>query len=225
MTVAETTIYLLLKDGTIRDGIPVAPDEMDVSRLASPRAGEVGQVATAGRQEFSGGVGRPARTTSSRSKARSDDARQVWPEARPGATSSGSTTGNFVTGSSYRLWGRHVLRRGRLSEGLARRLQTTAASAQTLNDMPTSTRPSTTTGATSSASTPGVFVGSVKKNKRRPSNRGAYALNGYILTLRHDNGKTERLPFFLSSADGKLLYFEGSICSKTGRSSSRGPIL
>lgn len=207
-TTARDDVYLLLKDGTLRDGIPVAFDELDVSlsKRREPekwgkwrRQGEKVLVAWADNptrfEPVKGTMAKPTRTG----------------QKLVGHWGSGSTSGNFVTGSSYRIWGVTFTEAGGFQKD-ERGGSNNGSLAQTLNNTYIFTTYDED-GGTTSASAPGVIVGSVRKNTRRPSNRGTYTVNGFLLTLRYDNGKVERLPFF-SSDDQKMLYFEGAILRK-----------
>ena len=66
------------------------------------------------------------------------------------------------------------------------------------------------TGSITSFSSPGA-VGYAKNKKYRSSWAGTYSVDGHVMTLNYDNGKTARLPFFFESAKRDQVYFEGSL--------------
>ena len=62
----------------------------------------------------------------------------------------------------------------------------------------------------------GVVVGSIQKKNPNGDREGTYAINGYAITLRYDNGRVERLPFFFDSAKQSRVWFEGGLMAKGG---------
>jgi hypothetical protein len=60
------------------------------------------------------------------------------------------------------------------------------------------------------------FAVSTSQKRKNPNGarEGDYSINGYVLTLRYDNGKVARLPFFFGDAARKTLWFEGASMSR-----------
>ena len=56
------------------------------------------------------------------------------------------------------------------------------------------------------------FVLSSETKKKNPNGarEGDYSLNGWVLTLRYDNGAITRLPFFFADSARKAIWFEGN---------------
>lgn len=156
--VADET-YLLLAEGTVHDGLPVAPDSLDValSREKEPAAW--------GRWRREGGRITASWRGGTWAALRGRMALPAMPGQRPaghwgaGAASTGLSSG---------------------ADGL-RGVTFTAAGhfAEDRNGGPDADR------------------------------AGTYSLSGYALTLRYDDGRTERAPFFFADADRDELFFEG----------------
>ncbi|MBC8104913.1 MAG: hypothetical protein H7Z41_20250 [Cytophagales bacterium] len=194
--------YLLLKDGTIHSGMPVAPDQLDVvrSRQNEPN--------TWGRWRFSngkyqvswnGGVYQPLKGSRVRPGQAATRLQGRW--------GTGSSSASLM-GSSYSLWGVTFTKDGRFKKdgrggsGNSLFMQTGGQPAinSTYDD----------NGSVTSA-TGGNFV-VMSKNKRNPNGdrEGSYSINGYSMTLRYDNGKVARIPFFFTGSSQKTLWFEGN---------------
>ena len=58
-----------------------------------------------------------------------------------------------------------------------------------------------------------AFSSSQKAKNPNGAREGDYSLNGYVLTLRYDNGKVARLPFFFGDDKRTSLWFEGASMS------------
>jgi hypothetical protein len=50
-------------------------------------------------------------------------------------------------------------------------------------------------------------VTNVQKRKKKPANAGTYQVNGYTLTLRYDDGKVVRMPFFFWNSKKTHIWF------------------
>lgn len=59
----------------------------------------------------------------------------------------------------------------------------------------------------------GVGGGTFQKQNPNGDRQGAYSINGYTITLRYDNGKVERLPFFFNGTGRQQVWFEGGLLS------------
>ncbi len=197
--------YLLLRDGTIHDGLPVAPDEMDaaLSRRREPekwgrwrrQGGKIAAAWPDAPNKFSvltGDMAVPGRAG----------------ERLLGRFGTGSTSGSTVFGGSYRLWGVTFTPDGRFVKD-NRGGSSSGSLGTTMNDFSVNSTYDDD-GSVTSFSSPGA-VGYAKNKKRGSSRAGTYAVSGYTLTLRYDNGKTARLPFFFEDAKRDQVYFEGAL--------------
>ncbi len=198
--------YLLLKDGTVHEDLPVAPDEMDaaLSRRKEPKQ-----------------WGRWRRQGKNIEMAWPDDLAHfeavtgnfVTP-AKPGERISGryggaSSGGSPVTGGYYEFYGVAFTPDGRFSQD--RSGGTSSGSlGQTLNGFSVETTSSNGESVTT-LSSPGA-VGYAKTKKHGSSDRkGTYSVSGYTLTLHYDNGKIKRMPFYFLSPERYFIFFEGDL--------------
>ena len=204
---AEEEVYLLLKDGTIRDGLPVPPDELDASKSRRKEPEKWGTWRREGKKILASWHDRPNHYE----PLKGDFAIPGKPgELLTGRFGSGETSGYAITGTSYRLWGVTFSKdgkfvkdeRGGSSNGSLAQINGTSIFTSYDDD-----------GSVVSADTPGVVVSNVKKKKRGSDRSGSYQIDGYALILRFDNGKVKRYPFFFGSGDKTLLYFEGASLS------------
>lgn len=201
---SKSETYLLLKDGTIHDGLPVPPDELDapLSRRREPEH-----------------WGRWRRQGASYAAAWPDQPNHFEPlqgeialparrgEHLAGRFGTGSTSGSMVFGGGWNLWGvtfkpgdRFLKdRQGGYSSG---------SLGQTMNGFSADTVYDDE-GSSTLAISPGASVSA--SNKKPGGHRGGtYSLSGYTLTLRYDDGRTARLPFFFTSPKRDQIYFEGA---------------
>lgn len=202
------SVYLVLKDGTIRDGLPVPFDEMDVS-LSRRREPEVwGKWKKKGDSLLVAWRDNPDSFQDLKGSwaIRPDDTHRL-----AGNYTSGSTTGNFVTGSSWSIWG-IILSADGTYEKHQRGGMSNGSLAQTLNDAYIFSNYDDE-GSSVSASTPGVFVGNTTRKKKGSDRKGTYEINAWTITLRAENGEISRSPFFFTSKDMKSIYFEGASLS------------
>jgi hypothetical protein len=201
--------YLLLKDGTAHQGVPVPPEDMDVG--ASKR----NEPKTWGRWRKNGGTYEFAWAEAPEQFGALQNARVVvaaGADARLAGEWKGASSFNLPGGGgAWSNWGVIFTREGRFERyrsggagsGMAGELSGSGVTTGVVyNDE----------GAVSAVVGPNVGGGSTSKSGRTKADRsGTYSLNGYTLELRYDNGAVSRLPFFFSSQDGKMLWFEGSM--------------
>ena len=201
--------YLLLKDGTIYRGLPVAPDEIDIvkSRANEPknwgrwkRAGKGYQVSWAG-APYKALEGEATVPASANQKLNG-----YW----------GSSQGYNNFGSSFsRSWGITFAPGGRFQTGSS----SVSSASFGLAGGGTVSR-ADDEGSESLTAGPNYSVGTSTSKKNPLANRqGTYSLSGYVLTLRYDNGKIERAPFFFLPSDKpkdaqKFLWYFGSMISR-----------
>lgn len=201
---AKNEIYLLLKDGTIHDGLPVPPDELDVSLSRRREPEHWGRWRRQGIQYTVAWPDQPNHFEPLKGKA-------ALPakagEQLAGRFGTGSTTGSMIMGGSYHLWGVTFTPGARFlkdSSGGA----SSGSLGQTMNDFSVSTTYDDS-GSTTSFSSPAA-VGYAGRKKPAGHRGGTYSLSGYTLTLRYDDGRVERVPFFFTDAKHDEIYLEGA---------------
>jgi hypothetical protein len=198
------SLYLLLTDGTVHDGMPVAPDEMDIatSRQREPntwgrwrRAGNTVQVAwNKAPQTWEELQGNPV------VKARPTDVLQ-------GRFSGGAsyTSGDVASYSLYGITfgpGQRFETDSRSGSGTG--TQTAAAGGvdvQTTSD----DNGSTTTVGTGSA------TATTQTRDPRASRSGTYRISGWNFEARYGDGRVVRAPFFFLDAARDALYWDESV--------------
>lgn len=196
--------YLLLQDGTVHDGLPVPPDELDVSLSRRREPEKWGHWRRQGATVLAAWPDQPNHFAPLRG--------EMAVPARPGERLSGrygagQTSGDFVTGGSYSVWGVMFTPEGRfLKDGYggssSGSLGATMSgfSADTMYD---------DEGSSTSVVSPGAVAG-VSRKKPGGHRGGTYSVSGYALTLRYDDGRVARLPFFFESAKRDQICFEGA---------------
>ena len=200
----KNEVYLLLKDGTIHDGLPVPPDELDapLSRRWEPE--KWGHWRRQGAQYLASWPDQPNHFEPLKGEI-------VLPaktgERLAGRFATGSTSGSTLLGGSWSIWGVKFSPGARFQKD-SRGGSSSGTMGQTMNDFSVDTV-SDDDGSTTSFSTPST-VGFAKRKKTGGHRGGTYSLSGYTLTLHYDDGRTARLPFFFTSARRDGLYFEGS---------------
>lgn len=104
-------VYLLLRDGTIYHGLPVVPDQMDValSRRREPR--KWGRWRKQQGQYLASWSGAPFKPLLGQLALASPPGLRLQ-----GRWGTGSASGDFISGSSYRLWGVTFTKGGRLKK-------------------------------------------------------------------------------------------------------------
>lgn len=199
----DEAIFLLLKDGTVRDGLPVAPSELDVAlskRLEPKMWGRWRRKGSDYAFSWNGG-----------SHPYAGNGRSLRP-ARKGqrlAGEWGSTSGSHVEGirTSVRRWGITLGRDGRF--------ETTRSGSSYVGEGGTEPMVSTVyddEGSATSATTPTFSGTGTRKRADLGDRTGTYELDGYTLTLRYDDGRVVRQAFALDAgAKGTSIWFEGSL--------------
>lgn len=197
-------VYLLLKDGTIHDGLPVPPDELDVAQSRRREPENWGRWRRQGADYLAAWPDHPGKFEQIRG--------QVVVPARPGERitgrfSTGATSGSTVFGGSWSIWGVTFSPDGRFLKD-RQGGSSSGSLGSTLNDFSVDTTYGDD-GATTSFSSPGA-VGHASSKKPGGHRGGTYSLSGYTLTLRYDDGRVAHLPFFFTSAKRNGIYFEGT---------------
>jgi hypothetical protein len=195
--------YLLLKDGTIHDGLPVAPDQLDVplSRRREPE--KWGRWKAQGNGYLvswaSGGGYKPL------------PGKRVLPgkagQRLQGRWGAGSSSAD-IAGSSYRLWGVTFTRDGRFTKD--NRGGSANSTFMQTGGQPAINSSYDDNGSSTSVSGGHYTIQTGKKKNPNGNREGTYSIDGYTLTLRYDNGQVARMPFFFSDNEHKSLWFEGN---------------
>jgi len=201
---SKSETYLLLKDGTIHDGLPVAPDELDVSLSRRREPEKWGRWRKQGSVYAAAWLDQPNHFEPLQGEMALPAQRG---ERLAGRFGTGSTSGSMVFGGGWNLWGvtfspgdRFLKdRQGGYSSG---------SLGQTMNGFSADTAYDDE-GSSTLAISPGV---SVSASSKKPGGHrgGTYSLSGYTLTLRYEDGRVARLPFFFTSAKRSGIYFEGT---------------
>ena len=198
--------FLLLKDGTITDLLPVPPDELDAvkSRAGAPknwgkwRAKGAGYEVSWNGKPYAKLPGEKVLPAASGTKL----------SGRFGAVRSSS----YGFGGSYSFWGATFDTKGRFRKD-GRGGSTTNTTG--IEGIPTVTTSYDEGGSAVVGQFDGVGVSSIKKKNPNGGNEGDYSTNGYEMTLRFDNGSVVRMPFFFRDASRKQILFEGDILDST----------
>jgi hypothetical protein len=201
--------YLLLKDGTIYNGLPVAPDDMDVSKSRRQEPEKWGTWKKTATGYAAAWPDFPAQYKEIKGEAvfsAPSDLKLI------GRFGSGETSGSMI-GSSYRLWGVTFGADGRFKKDERGGYGSNAIS----SSLPGAV--SVNTGYDDEGSFVGAsgenFALSNSTNKKPKSDRaGSYSVSGYTITLRLDNNGIVRLPFFFTDTKRQAIWFEGAVLSK-----------
>lgn len=198
------SVYVLLTDGTIHDGLPVAPDEMDVSasRRREPqtwgrwrRQGDVVQVAW----NVAPDVWKPLEGERMRKASAGDVLR-----GRFGGGES-SAAGDM---SSFSLYGVTFLP-GQRFETDSRGGNGTGSFTQTMSGTSVQTTRDDE-GSVTSATVPGGVVSSTRSGASA-ARSGTYRISGWNLEARFDDGRVVRQPFFFLDDKRDALYWQGKV--------------
>lgn len=197
----DETVYLLLKDGTVYADLPVPPDTLDIVRSRQKEPSKWGKWRKTAAGYKVSWDGAPFQNLPGQ-KALPAPA-QIKLNGRWGT---GRSSNNIISGS-YSLWGVTFTGGGRFKKDR----RGGASSSIGFGDTATNTYSGyDDSGSYVSATGPNVAVSSVKKKNPNGDREGDYSINGYVLTLRYDNGKTARLPFFFLDTKRDALWFEGA---------------
>ncbi len=203
---ADETVYLLLKDGSVYADLPVPPDELDVlkSKQKEPakwgkwRKTPAGYTVSWENAPFQDLPGSPVVPSPAQQKLN-------------GRWGTGRFSGIIGMSASSSQWGVTFGKNGRFRKD-SRSLNTSSFG---FGDNASHF----SSGHNDDESFAGGFganfaISSSQKLKNPNGNReGDYSINGYVLTLRFDNGKVKRLPFFFGDPSHKTIWFEGASMS------------
>jgi hypothetical protein len=197
--------YLLMKDGRVMDGMPVAPDMLDVAKSRSREPDRWGWWKHDGeRYRFAWNVERNDYVV-----PRGDQvvAVPITSSTKLDGTWKGSSTFSSLDVSVTNFWGVHFSKDGRFekfSNSLAQ-----GGGEVTGMGGPMVTAYSDDEGSTVSVIGSNIGGGSSTKYNRPESDlKGWYEFDGYNLTLKFDNGKIKRLLTFMTGDDASTIWFE-----------------
>ena len=203
--------FLLMKDGRVLDGLPTAPDSLDVaaSRSREPDRWGWWKKEKDGRYTFAWPV-RPR-------EYRQPNGKQIIGMPFKKGTQLDGDFGSAATEimmasnySSVRFWGIKFSQNGRFLK--YRHGSTQIGGTPGLEALTTAVWDDE--GAVASTLGSNVTMTSKSKNQRLLTDRmGTYELDGYRLTLKFDDGHTEQHGTF-TDKDGKAVWFEGSSLGK-----------
>jgi hypothetical protein len=203
-------VYLLLKDGTVHDGLPVPPQDMDVqlSRRKEPR--------TWGRWRRDGGSFSFAWADKPDAWHPQIQAMKLEP-GRKGVTLTGawSTSSSFAIPGGAGAWSVRELKLaadGRYERASHGGSGMTSSPGGPGSDVVTGTVWDDK-GSVTSASAPGVAIGVTKGSADKGDRTGRYGIDGYMLLVHYDNGGVARLPFALSHGKSTGIWHDGALMS------------
>lgn len=197
--------YLLLRDGTVHRGFSVPPDELDLSKSRRGEPENWGKWRRKGADFEVSWQGKAWETLGG--EAVQPGAAGTRLAGRFGAGSGSSGAGM----SSYGFWGVTFDASGRFrKDSRGGTSSGTSAGAQSAG-VPTISITRDDNGSTATASVPGATVTSQTRKNPNGNNEGTYQINGYTLSLRYDNGRVVRQPFFFYGAKRQGVWFEDSL--------------
>lgn len=206
----EKTLYLLLKDGTFHEGLPVAPCVLDaaLSRRKEPEAWGT----------WKRGAGKETYLLTRRGRTVPLEATPMQP-VRPGDLRGhfgrAFSTGDILSGGSVTQWG--------VAFGQDSRFRTdrsfsfsngVVAQSSPLNPVLVYGGGDETGTYTSASGGGATITEQTKRARKAGSTVGVYALQGYSLILRYDNGVTEYTPCYFEDDARTALNFQGGVVFK-----------
>ena len=196
-------VYLLLKDGTARRGLPIPPDELDIAKSRQNEPTKWGK--------WRAGAGTSQWIVTINGATQKVDAAKAIPTDKLVGTYRAYSSSSTVFGGSYGESAITFTTAGRFSQ--SSRGGSYGNAATTVGGVNTNTT-FDDDGSTTSARGGGVGVEARNaKNNPRGDREGVYSASGYALTLRYDNGKIERLPL-LKLFDGGAIWLDGTRMSR-----------
>ena len=201
----HTYYFLLLKDGSVRDGLPpAAPQDIDID------AAKKGEPQVWGRWTKTGNAYQMAWPNGYKLKLDEGASRQP---ARPGETLSGLWKGfsAYSTGFSVSMshWSVQFGNDGRFLKSADNSV--TGSVGGGVGGVPVGGAVISDDQGTTSTMGGANFATARQRRAANPrgNREGSYKLDGYSIELDYDNGVVERRPF-CTTADRKQIWFEGS---------------
>lgn len=202
-------VYMVLNDGTIYNGFPVAPDEFDASLSRRHEPEKWGHWKKVGNGFAAAWPDAPTRYKAIKGDLMKPGAKGMKLTGRYGSAESS----NNFTFSSYRIWGVTFTPDGHFKKDV-RGGSGSATVPIEGSGMPFISSQYDDEGSATSASGENFVVASSKKNKSDGSRAGTYTIDGYTMVLHYGNGKTVRQPFFVDPGGDPGVWFEGAKLSK-----------
>ncbi len=201
----DEAIYLLMKDGRVMDGIPVAPNQLDVvkSRSREPdRWGWWNQ--EDGRYSFAWAVDRKHYVMP---RGKQIKGRPIPADTRLDGEWGASSSYSSLDFSSTSFWGVHLDKSGRFKKYHSNMMQ---AGGEMQTGTPLVTAISNDEGSSTSVIGSNIGGGTSSRNNRPNSDRmGEYRFDGFNLTLKFDNGVEKSLPVFATDDENHGIWFDG----------------
>jgi hypothetical protein len=203
----DESLLVLLSDGTVHDGTPVTPADLDVARSRRE------EPETWGRWRRRGGG--YAFTWPKGSRHLTANGRVLRP-ARKGLRLSGqwsASSGSHVEGIST-SWRTSGIKLG--SDGRFEKFRSGGFSAGEGGTEGMSTTVYDDDGSATSSSTPTFAGGGRRKTANRGDRTGTYELDGYTITLRFDDGSVTRHAFAIDD-DRRSIWLDDEMLDKPRR--------
>ncbi len=198
-----TNEYLLLTDGTVHEGLPVPPDELDAARSRQGEPKKWGRWRKAGSDYL---LAWPDKPNAYEKPNMSWAVLPAKPGERMNTRYQGAASGgSVITGGYYSIWGVKFTPDGRFTKDLSG-----GSSAGGLGSDVSVSTTYDENGSTASFSAPGA-VGLSHSKSKGSAKAGTYSVSGYTLTLRYDDGRVVRLPFFFGGKEHDCIFFEGTL--------------
>jgi hypothetical protein len=197
--------YVLTKDGRVMDGMPVAPDMLDVAKSRSREPDRWGWWKHDGeRYHFAWNVDRKEFVVPSGNQI---VAKPLATGTKLDGTWKGSSTFSSLDVSVTSFWGVRLSKDGRFEKFNNSLAQGGGEVTGMGGPMVTAYRDDE--GSTVSVIGSNIGGGTSTKSNRPGSDRkGWYEFDGYNLTLKFDNGKIKRLLTFTTGNDVDIIWFE-----------------
>ncbi|MES9945839.1 MAG: hypothetical protein ABW080_12850 [Candidatus Thiodiazotropha sp.] len=207
----DASAYVLMKDGRVMDGMPVAPDMLDVAKSRSREPDRWGWWKYNGENyRFAWDVDRKNFVIP---KGSQTVARPIPSGTRLEGSWQASSSFSASNASITSFWGVRLDKQGRF-EKFSRSLS------QSGGEVSGGLGPLVTTmaddeGAVTSVIGSNIGGGtSTKYNNPKSDRNGWYEFDGYNLTLKFDNGKIKRLLTFTTDEKTRVIWFEGGSLSR-----------
>lgn len=197
-------LYLLLNDGTIHDGLPVAPDEMDIatSRRREPERWGRWRRAAGGIEVSWNASPNDWKPLEGERMQKPRDGEELRGRFSGGESSAAGDASSFSLYGVTFGPGRSFATDSRGGSGTGSFTATMGGtSVQTTRD---------DEGSVTTASTPDVGVSSARRNAG-PSRSGTYRISGWTLEARYSDGRVVRQPFFFVDDKRDAIYWQGKI--------------
>lgn len=206
----KKTLYLLLKDGTFHEGLPVALCVLDaaLSRKKEPEAWGT----------WKRGAGKETYLLTRRGRTVPLDAfpmQPVRPSDLRGHFGRATSTGDLLSGGSVTQWGVAFGEGGRfLTDHSFSFSNGAVAQSSPLNPVMIYGGGDDTGTYVSASGGGATITEQTKEANKKGSIVGSYTLQGYSLILRYDNGVTEYTPCYFQDDARKSLSFRGGVVFK-----------